>query len=107
MRLHASHDSENVSILGFSITAIVRNIKNTQSPPTQSLFLCRKFYESLQLISTMEYQTIIFWGCIALVIILCFGHTAYSKLTSLNKKHHFIEIEHDSIYARTDDDDED
>ncbi|MCC8071390.1 MAG: hypothetical protein LIO90_06280 [Bacteroidales bacterium] len=55
----------------------------------------------------MEYQTIIFWGCIALVIILCFGHTAYSKLTSLNKKHHFIEIEHDSIYARTDDDDED
>ncbi|EJX11117.1 secreted protein [gut metagenome] len=48
---------------------------------------------------------LLIWGCILLVILMAFGSTAYHKLCTLNKKHHVIEWDNDSIYVWDDDDD--
>lgn len=45
-------------------------------------------------------------GCILLVILMAFGSTVYHKLCILNKKHHVIEWDNDSVYVWDDGNDE-
>ena len=51
----------------------------------------------------MEYKVIIFWSCIALVLIAAFGWTAFSKIRALNSKYHIITYDNDSVYVDEED----
>ena len=55
----------------------------------------------------MINESIIFWSAIAIVLLIAFGHTAYEKVSALNKKHHLIEIDNESVYVCGDDNDDD
>lgn len=51
----------------------------------------------------MEYKVIIFWSCIALVLIVALGWTAFSKMHALNNKYHIITFDNDSVYVDEED----
>lgn len=47
----------------------------------------------------MDCQVIIFWSCIAFVVLVALGWTVFGKIRALNKKYHVVEIDDDSVYA--------
>lgn len=51
-------------------------------------------------------EVVIFWCAVILVLLLSFGHTAYTKVKALNAKHHILEIDDDSVYVYEDDEDD-
>ena len=63
-------------------------------------------FASFLLSKDMISDLFVFWAAVAIVLLLAFGHTAWRKLSVLNKKHHFIEIDIDSVNVYEDDDDE-
>lgn len=44
------------------------------------------------------------YGCLFFVAFVAFGDTVCKKLSSLNKKHHIISWDNDTIYSTDDDD---
>lgn len=61
----------------------------------------------------MEYKMLVFWGCVALAVIIACGygtfdklHVVCRKLCFINRKYHIVEFGNDSIYSIEDDDDD-
>lgn len=54
----------------------------------------------------MEYKVLIFWSCLALVVVVAFGWTVFSKLRVLNNRHHIITWDDENVYVYEENDDE-